>query len=104
MSNTNEIARLTIERDTALAECSRLRATIARMEPNDGAPSRGRILDIIRNAFGPKAGHGSCVRAAKGERVCQICCAMNDLREIAKVWKGGIVSAAVVTHATGIEA
>ncbi len=54
----------------------------------DGAPSRGRILDIIRNAFGPKSGHGSCTRAAKGEQVCQICCAILELQAIARDWKG----------------
>lgn len=54
----------------------------------DGAPSRGRILDIIRNAFGPKAGHGSCARAAKGEKVSQICCAIQELQAIARDWKG----------------
>lgn len=60
----------------------------------DDAPSRSELLSIIRNAFGPKSGHGSCKRAANGEKVCQICCAIQDLQKIAKNWKGHMVVAA----------
>lgn len=55
---------------------------------DDCAPSRSRLLDIIRSAYGPKSGHGACARAAKGEKVCQICCAIQELKDIAKNWKG----------------